>query len=88
MKGSAKDRLRALFSDPESLPAASRLFGFELIDLDPDQRWVAARFFARDEFLNPNGTVQGGIVTGFSGPAGSARRQGEEVQPVDVGEGR
>lgn len=65
MKGSAKDRLRALFSSPEALPAVSRLFGFELIDLDPDARWVEAKFTAREDFLNPNGTVQGGIVTGF-----------------------
>ena len=65
MKGSAKERLMALFSAPEHIPPASRLFGFELLDLDTEQRWVEARFFARDEFLNPNGSVQGGIVTGF-----------------------
>lgn len=65
MKGSAKERLMALFSNAEHIPPASRLFGFELIDLDPEQRWVEARFIARDEFLNPNGSVQGGIVTGF-----------------------
>ncbi|TGY88184.1 PaaI family thioesterase [Marinicauda algicola] len=55
----------ALFSDAAHIPPASRLFGFELLDLDPEQRWVEAKFTARDEFLNPNGSVQGGIVTGF-----------------------
>ena len=60
-----RDDLIALFSDPAHLPAATRHFGFELIDLDPDARWVEAWLTAQPEFLNPNGSVQGGIVTGF-----------------------
>lgn len=60
-----KDELSALFSDPQHLPAATRHFGFSLIDLDPDASWVEAWFEARPEFLNPNGSIQGGIVTGF-----------------------
>ena len=35
-----KNALTALFSDPDQLPAATRHFGFSLIDLDPDQHWV------------------------------------------------
>ena len=60
-----KDELSALFSDPQHLPAATRHFGFSLIDLDPEAHWVEAWFEARPEFLNPNGSIQGGIVTGF-----------------------
>ena len=60
-----KADLIALFSDPQSLPAATRHFGFSLIDLDPDAGWVEAWFEARPDFLNPNGSIQGGIVTGF-----------------------
>lgn len=60
-----KDTLTALFSDPDNLPAVTRHFGFSLIDLDPEELWVEAWFDARPEFLNPNGSIQGGIVTGF-----------------------
>ena len=62
---SRRDELAALFSDPAHLPAATRHFGFSLIDLDPDAHWVEAWFEARPEFRNPNGSVQGGIVTAF-----------------------
>ena len=65
MKGNSTERLRALFSDPEQMPGVTRHFGFSLIDLDAEAGWVEAHFTARDEFLNPNGSVQGGIVTGF-----------------------
>ncbi|MBL4544674.1 MAG: PaaI family thioesterase [Oceanicaulis sp.] len=47
------------------MPAVTRHFGFSLIDLDPEAHWVEAWFEARPDFLNPNGSVQGGIVTGF-----------------------
>jgi len=65
LKGNTTERLRALFSDPGQLPGVTRHFGFSLIDLDAEAGWVEAHFIARDEFLNPNGSVQGGIVTGF-----------------------
>ena len=60
-----KHELIALFSDQHHLPAATRHFGFSLIDLDPETHWVEAWFEARPDFLNPNGSVQGGIVTAF-----------------------
>ncbi len=62
---SRRDDLLALFSDQTRMPAATRHFGFSLIDLHPEERWVEAWFEARPEFLNPNGSTQGGIVTGF-----------------------
>jgi len=72
MSGPGKARIAALFSDTDALPAVTRHFGFELIDLDPEARWVEAWFTARPEFLNPNGSVQGGIVSGFLDEAMSA----------------
>ncbi|PWE17588.1 hypothetical protein DDZ18_07940 [Marinicauda salina] len=60
-----KETVRRLLTDPENIPEATRLFGFELIDIDPEAGWAEAAFHARREFLNPNGSVQGGIVTGF-----------------------
>lgn len=54
---------RAHFADPAVFPAASKLLGFELIDLDPEAGWVECAFLARADFLNPGGTVQGGFLT-------------------------
>lgn len=61
----AKADLIALFSDSQNLPAATRHFGFSLVDIDPEAGWVEAWFEAKPDFLNPNGSIQGGIVTGF-----------------------
>jgi len=59
------EQVRAVFTDPALIPAASRHFGFELVDFDLGAQWVEAAFTTRPEFLNPNSTVQGGIVTAF-----------------------
>jgi len=59
------EAVRAVFGDPSLLPAATRHLGFELLDFDVEAQWVEAAFTAKPEFLNPNGTVQGGIVTAF-----------------------
>jgi acyl-coenzyme A thioesterase PaaI-like protein len=44
-------------------PAAARLLGWKLQAIDPEQGTVRVEFEARPEFLNPVGTVQGGILT-------------------------
>ncbi|MEQ8435502.1 MAG: PaaI family thioesterase [Oceanicaulis sp.] len=61
----ARAKLMAILSAPENLPAATRHLGYELADLDPETGRVEAWFTARPEFRNPNGSVQGGIVTAF-----------------------
>lgn len=61
----ARDKLMAILSDPANLPAATRHLGYELSDIDPETSRVEAWFTARPEFLNPNGSVQGGIVSAF-----------------------
>ncbi|XBQ15356.1 MAG: PaaI family thioesterase [Oceanicaulis sp.] len=62
---SARDKLMAILSAPENLPAATRHLGYELIDLDPETGRSECGFAARAEFRNPNGSVQGGIVSAF-----------------------
>lgn len=61
----AREKLMRILSDPANLPAATQHLGYELIDIDPDTNRVEAWFTARPEFLNPNGSVQGGLVSAF-----------------------
>lgn len=61
----ARARLMRIFSDPANLPAATRHLGFEIADVDPEANQIEAWFHAKPEFLNPNGSVQGGIVSAF-----------------------
>lgn len=60
-----RDKLMAILSAPENLPACTRHLGYQLIDLDPETGRVECGFTAKPDFLNPNGSVQGGIVTAF-----------------------
>jgi len=60
-----RDKLMAILSAPENLPPATKHLGYELSDLDPDTGRVECWFTARPEFRNPNGSVQGGIVSAF-----------------------
>lgn len=61
----SREELMALLSAPENLPAATRHLGYALHDLDPETGRVECSFAARAEFRNPNGSVQGGIVSAF-----------------------
>ncbi|MEX1253260.1 MAG: PaaI family thioesterase [Dehalococcoidia bacterium] len=45
---------------PVPMPNCSALLGWEAISLEPGR--VLVRFNARDEFCNPQGTVQGGFL--------------------------
>jgi uncharacterized protein (TIGR00369 family) len=44
-------------------PPAAVLLGFELIAIDPDAGTIEVAFTATEAFLNPVGTVQGGILS-------------------------
>ncbi len=46
-------------SDP---PPVAALLGFELVAVDPDSGTIEVGFAATDQFLNPVGDVQGGIL--------------------------
>jgi uncharacterized protein (TIGR00369 family) len=57
--------LHKIMANPSFVPACTQHLGFELIDADPETGRIDAWFTARPEFLNPNGSVQGGIITAF-----------------------
>lgn len=60
-----REDLFAAISNPDFIPACTKHLGFELIDADPETGRIEAWFTAIPDFLNPNGSVQGGIVTAF-----------------------
>jgi uncharacterized protein (TIGR00369 family) len=43
-------------------PPSAALLGWELISVDPDAGTIEVAFTARDEFLNPVGVIQGGLL--------------------------
>ena len=45
-----------------SPPPAAELLGWKLIDIDPDKGTIEVAFTAKEQFLNPAGTVQGGFL--------------------------
>lgn len=58
-------KIRAIFANTSRLPPASKLLGFEMLDLSVEHGWVEVAFTARPEFANPVGNVQGGFITGM-----------------------
>jgi uncharacterized protein (TIGR00369 family) len=43
-------------------PPVAKLLGFRLIEIDPDRGTIEVAFTATEQFLNPAGTVQGGML--------------------------
>jgi len=43
-------------------PSAADLLGWELVAVDPDAGTIEVAFMATDQFLNPVGVVQGGML--------------------------
>ncbi len=64
-------------------PPAAVLLGWTLLAVDPEKGTIRVQFEARTEFLNPIGTVQGGILTAMlddtMGPAGTAYLGGDAL---------
>jgi uncharacterized protein (TIGR00369 family) len=62
-------------------PPAARLLGWKLQAIDPERGTIRVEFEARPEFLNPIGTIQGGILAAMlddtMGPAAAALLGGE-----------
>ena len=62
-------------------PPAAVLLGWKLERVDPETGTIRVQFEARDEFMNPVGTVQGGMLTAMlddtMGPAAVAHLGGE-----------
>jgi uncharacterized protein (TIGR00369 family) len=44
------------------MPPVASLLGWQLEEIDPDAGTITVRFQAREEFNNPLGNVQGGIL--------------------------
>ena len=55
MISTALDRLTA--------PPSSKLLGWHLLDVRPQQGWVRIGFDGKAEFCNPAGFIQGGILS-------------------------
>jgi len=64
-------------------PPSAKLLGWELEGLDLERGWIKVRFLARPEFLNPAGTVQGGLLGAMiddtMGPLLFAMSKGQNV---------
>jgi len=43
-------------------PPAAELLGWKLVEIDPDEGTIEVAFTAKEQFLNPAGTVQGGFL--------------------------
>jgi uncharacterized protein (TIGR00369 family) len=50
-------------------PAVASLLGWELVAVDTDAGTIEMAFTATDQFLNPIGVVQGGMLADTLGPA-------------------
>jgi uncharacterized protein (TIGR00369 family) len=44
------------------MPPVANLLGWQLEEIDPDAGTITVRFQAREEFTNPLGNIQGGIL--------------------------
>ncbi len=78
--------IRAFLTDRASLPPATLLMGFELLDFSVDGAWAEAAFNPPYAMINPIGAVQGGYVTAMldevMGVAASIHKRFEIVVPT------
>ena len=69
-------------------PPAWELLGWRLEAADPDAGTIRVAFDTRPEFLNPHGTVQGGLLVAMlddtMAPAASVALQGAIVQTLEL----
>jgi uncharacterized protein (TIGR00369 family) len=67
-------------------PPSALLLGFRLLEVDGDKGWIRVEFTAREDFLNPVGTVQGGFIAAMLddtlGPALTATLAPDEFAPT------
>jgi uncharacterized protein (TIGR00369 family) len=68
------------------LPAASRLLGWKLLALEPAKGVIRVEFAAVPDFINPIGTIQGGIISAMlddaMGPVATAFLGGHHMAPT------
>ncbi|MEO1040607.1 MAG: PaaI family thioesterase [Pseudomonadota bacterium] len=63
--GLSADQIRAFLSDPDQAPPATKFLGVEIVDIDVEGARIEIRSQGRPELCNPNGSVQGGIVSAY-----------------------
>ena len=75
-----------LIDGRKPLPPASRLLGWKLLDLDVAAGTIRVQFTAVDDFVNPIGTIQGGILSAMlddaMGPVATAFGGGQHMAPT------
>ncbi|MCA6106472.1 PaaI family thioesterase [Bradyrhizobium cenepequi] len=49
--------------DRLATPPCAKLLGWQLLDARPDEGWIRIGFEGREEFCNPAGFIQGGILS-------------------------
>ena len=78
--------LTASIFDTFEAPPSARLLGWELRAIDPDAGTIEIGFTADERFLNPAGTVQGGILAAMlddtQGPAFFGSTHGKHYAPT------
>lgn len=55
--------LLARFRGSINQPRCSQTLGFEMLEIDQAQRRIVARFIGGEEFTNPSGNIQGGMLS-------------------------
>ncbi|MEX0682341.1 MAG: PaaI family thioesterase [Dehalococcoidia bacterium] len=78
------DTLRAAANGATPMPPAAELLGWQLLELEPGR--VRVRYTAREEWYNPQGSVQGGFIAAMlddaMGPAAFASLEPGEFAPT------
>jgi uncharacterized protein (TIGR00369 family) len=72
--------------DNLNMPPVSKLLGWRLIDLKPEEGMIRIGFEGRQEFCNPSGFIQGGILSAMlddtMGPAAFIMSGGKLYTPT------
>ncbi len=72
--------------DNLNMPPISKLLGWHLIDLKPDEGIIKVGFEGKKEFCNPSGFIQGGMLSAMlddtMGPAAFIMNDGKLYTPT------
>ena len=72
--------------DGLNMPPISKLLGWRLIDLKPDEGIIRVSFEGKREFCNPSGFIQGGMLSAMlddtMGPAAFIMSEGKLFTPT------
>lgn len=80
-----KPMVKSVF-DNLNMPPISRLLSWRLIDLKPDEGIIKVAFEGKQEFCNPSGFIQGGMLSAMlddtMGPAAFIMSEGKLFTPT------